>query len=94
MRMSKMGIKTRHHRGNDEALSQEILFQSTQLKRHAAGIYGLGNLLVRARNNIMNVIRKNLENYDCSEVSLPVIQPKSIWEASDRKSTRLNSSHL
>ena len=87
MRMSKMGIKTRHHRGNDEALSQEILFQSTQLKRHAAGIYGLGNLLVRARNNIMNVIRKNLENYDCSEVSLPVIQPKSIWEASGRWST-------
>ena len=64
MLMSKMGIKTRHHRGQDEALSQEILFQSTQLKRHAAGIYGMGNLLVRARNKIMEIIRKNLENYE------------------------------
>lgn len=94
MRMSKMGIKTRHHRGEDEALSQEILFQATQLKRHAAGIYGLGNLLVRARNNIMNIIRKNLENYDCSEVSLPVIQPKSLWEASGRWSTYSESKQM
>lgn len=87
MRMSKMGIKTRHHRGSDEALSQEILFQCTQLKRHSAGIYGLGNLLVRARNNIISIIRHNLETYECAEVSLPVIQPKSLWEASGRWDT-------
>ena len=94
MLMSKMGIKTRHHRGQDEALSQEILFQSTQLKRHAAGIYGMGNLLVRARNKIMEIIRKNLENYECSEVSLPIIQPKNIWEASGRWSTYADSKQM
>lgn len=94
MKMSKMGIKTRHHRGEDEALSQEILFQATQLKRHAAGIYGLGNLLVRARNNIMNIIRKNLEDYECSEVSLPVIQPKSLWEASGRWDTYTQNNQM
>lgn len=84
MKMSKMGIKTKHHRGTDEALSQEILFQATQLKRHAAGIYGLGNLLVRARNNIMKIIRHHLESYECAEVSLPIIQPKHLWEDSGR----------
>lgn len=94
MKMSKIGIKTRHHRGSDEALSQEILFQSTQLKRHAAGIYGLGNLLVRARNNIINIIRYHLESYECAEVSLPIIQPKSLWESSGRWNVYADSKQM
>lgn len=94
MKMSKMGIKTRHQRGKDEALSQEILFQSTQLKRHAAGIYGLGNLLVRARNNIVSVIRHNLEDYGCAEVSLPVIQPKNLWKESGRWDVYVDSKQM
>ena len=64
MRMRKMGIKTRHNRGNDEAISQEILFQAAQLKRHAAGIYGLGSFLVKARNKIMNINKSNLNDLD------------------------------
>lgn len=94
MRMSKMGIKTRHNRGNDEAVSQEILFQAAQLKRHAAGIYGLGSFLVKARNKVMNIIRTNLENYDCSEISLPIIQPKNLWENSGRWSTYVDSKQM
>ena len=91
MRMSKMGVKTRRERGNEEALSQEILLQSTQLKRHSSGIYGLGNLLVRARNKVIDIVRKNLEAYDCAEVSLPVIQPRFLWDASHRWDTYANS---
>ena len=56
MKMSKLGIKTRKERGDEEALSQEILFQSTQLKRHSSGIYGMGTLLVRARNKIIEIV--------------------------------------
>lgn len=84
MKMSKLGIKTRKERGSEEAMSQEILLQSTQLKRHSSGIYGLGTLLVKARNNIMDVIRRNLNSCDCAEISLPVIQPRFLWEASKR----------
>ena len=94
MKMSRMGIKTKKTRGTEEALSQEILFQATQLKRHAAGIYGLGNLLIRARNNIVNIIRRNLEAYDCIEVSLPIIQPKNLWEQSGRWSTYADSKQM
>lgn len=94
MRMTKMGIKTHHNRGDEEALSQEILFQATQLKRHSSGIYGLGNLLVRARNNIIDIVRKNLEAYDCAEISLPTIQPKNIWEESGRWKTYVDSKQM
>ncbi|PYG90209.1 prolyl-tRNA synthetase [Ruminiclostridium sufflavum DSM 19573] len=84
MKVSRLGLKTMKSRGTDESLAQEILFQSAQLKRHAAGIYGLGNMLVRTRNNIMNIIRSKLEKYECVEVSLPVLQPKQLWEESGR----------
>lgn len=84
MRIKRIGIKTKHSRGSEEALSQEILFQASQLKRHAAGIYGFGNFLIRARNKIVNIIRKNLEDFGCAEVSLPILQPKKLWEESGR----------
>lgn len=84
MKFSRMGIKTKHFRGKDEAISQEILFQASQLKRHAAGIYGFGNFLVRARNKLTEVIRRNLEEFGCFEVSLPVLQPKVLWQNSGR----------
>ena len=84
MRIKRIGIKTKHSRGNEEALSQEILFQASQLKRHAAGVYGFGNFLVRARNKIVDVMRKNLEEFGSAEVSLPVLQPKSLWKESGR----------
>lgn len=94
MKMRRMGIKTKHDRGCDEAISQEILFQASQLRRHAAGIYGLGNFLIRARNKVVDVIRETLEEFDCSEISLPIMQPKTIWESSGRWSTYVDSKQM
>ena len=45
--LSKMQQK---NTGNDESLVTEYAFQSTILKRHSAGIYGLGTVLTVARN--------------------------------------------
>ncbi|MFC3932368.1 hypothetical protein ACVR0S_00185 [Streptococcus dentapri] len=84
MRMKRLGIKTSYNRGEEEALSQEILIQSSQLKRHSAGIYGLGPLILKARNNVINIIKDTLEKYNCVEVSLPTLQPKQIWAESGR----------
>ena len=85
MRLSKAAILTSKERLNsDEMLSQQILFQGGLLKRYGAGIYGKHNLIVRAQANIEAVIRNILDKHDCIEVSLPLLQPKSIWEASGR----------
>lgn len=84
MRMKRMGLKSSHSRGTEEALSQEILIQCTQLRRHASGIYGLGNVLLKARNNVVEIVRNKLEEYECAEISLPIIQPKQLWMDSGR----------
>ena len=84
MRLSRGNFTTTRERISNETLSQQILFQSGQLKRYAAGIYGKNNLLVKAQANIENVIREVLEKYDCVEIVLPLLQPKSLWVESQR----------
>ena len=84
MRLSRGNFTTTRERVSNEILSQQILLQSGQLKRYATGIYGKNNLLVKAQANIENVIREVLEKYDCVEIVLPLLQPKSLWVESQR----------
>lgn len=84
MKLSRGNFVTTRERVSNETLSQQILFQSGQLKRYATGIYGKNNFLVKAQANIEQVIRQVLEKYGCIEVVLPIIQPKSLWEESKR----------
>ncbi len=84
MRLSRGNFTTNRERVSNEILSQQILLQSGQLKRYATGIYGKNNLLVKAQANIENVIREVLEKYDCIEIVLPLLQPKSLWVESQR----------
>ncbi|MBQ8749643.1 MAG: hypothetical protein IJZ29_04175 [Clostridia bacterium] len=84
MKFSKSGMRIEKKRGNDESRSTEFCFQSSILKRHGAGIYGLGTILVMARNKLMEVIRKKLNKYDACEICLPVVQLKQFWVESGR----------
>lgn len=84
MKVSRLGLKTLKTRGSDEEVYQEMLFQSRQLKRNAQGIYSLGPVLTIARNNLVDHLRKKMNSYDANEVSLPIIQPRIIWDKSNR----------
>lgn len=85
MRLSRGSIATAKNRlVSDEMLSQQILLQSGQVKRYAAGIYAKNTFLVKAQANIEKVIRTTLEKYDCVEVVMPLLQPKALWESSGR----------
>lgn len=87
MKLSRTGAKFSKSRGSSESVSNEILFQCSQLKRHAAGIYGFGHFLVKARNKLIEIIRNNLENFGCAEISLPILQPELLWKNSGRFET-------
>lgn len=82
MRLSRGNFATFREQVNTEPLSQQLLLQSNQLKKYGTGIYGKNHLLVKAQENIEAVIRKTLDFYDCVEISLPLLQPKSIFEKS------------
>lgn len=84
MRLSRGCFSTTRERCSYETLSQQVLQQSGQVKRYSSGIYAKNNFFVKAQANIESIIREVLEKYDCIEVSFPLLQPKSIWEASGR----------
>jgi len=84
MKLSKVPFKTSKTRGSDEFNSVEILFQTGQIKRHSAGIYGFGNLMTRAMNKTIDLVRFYMDKYDGVEVSCPLAQAKSLWVASGR----------
>ncbi|MGN1227698.1 MAG: aminoacyl--tRNA ligase-related protein [Christensenellales bacterium] len=94
MKFSKSGMRIEKKRGNDESLSTEYAFQSSILKRHSAGIYGLGTLLVIARNKLIDIIRKNFNKYDACEICLPIVQPKQFWVESNRWDKYVSSGEM
>ncbi|MEC7270643.1 MAG: aminoacyl--tRNA ligase-related protein, partial [Chloroflexota bacterium] len=50
----------------------------------SAGIFSFTPMGWRVVNNIKKVINEEMENINCLEANLPVIQPSSIWEQSGR----------
>lgn len=84
MKLSKVPFKSSKSRGEEEFKSVEILFQSGQLKRTSAGIYSIGPLLLRSFDKATRLAKKILNKYGAIEVSLPELQPKTIWQQSGR----------
>ena len=94
MSHSALNISKNRINSADESLATRILLQSGLLYRYSAGIYGKHNLLVLAQEKINNVVRNVLGKYGCVEVSLPLLQPKQIWEQSGRWSDYCNSGQM
>lgn len=84
MKMSRMGSVTKKTRADNDNKMMELLVQAGQVKQVGAGIYSYGTVLLKVRQNLENFIRAKLEKYDCVEVSLPTLQPRQLWDSSNR----------
>lgn len=85
MKLSKSGLKNIKLNNNEDMFAvQQILLDSGQLKQYASGVFGLGNILIKAKQNIENIIRDEFDKNDLVEIYLPTIQPKETWERSGR----------
>lgn len=85
MRLSKLNIKKINLNNVDENYSvQDILMKLGELYQFESGIYGYGNIWNKIQRNIENIIIDELDKADCIQVDFPILQPKKIWEQSDR----------
>ena len=85
MRLSNLGIGTMRVNKLDEMYpAQDMLMQSGQLVQYGTGIMGYGTVPLLVKRNVEDVIRKCLNEAGLAEVQLPTIQPKEIWEKSER----------
>lgn len=68
-----------------EAISHKLLIRAGFIDRQvSAGIYSFLPLGWRAHKKIENIIREEMEAIGGQEVFLPTLQPKELWDRSDR----------
>ncbi len=85
MRLSRLNIKKINLDDIDESYAgQDILMKLGELYQYESGIYGYGNLWTKIERNVENIIIEELDNIGCIQVEFPKLQPKKIWEQSNR----------
>ena len=67
-----------------EVISHKILLKGGYIKQIAAGVYTYLPLAYRIIKKIENIIREELDNIGCSELLMPALQPRDLWNESGR----------
>ena len=85
MRLSKLNIKKINLNDIDKNYSaQDILLKLGELYQFESGIYGYGNIWSKMEKKVEEIIADVLDQNDCIQVEFPKLQPKKIWEQSNR----------
>jgi len=85
MKYSKLFAKTlRRAPKGAEAISHQLLAKAGFIDQLAAGIYSFLPLGWRVHRKIENIIREEMNAIGGQEVFLPTLQPKPLWEETDR----------
>jgi prolyl-tRNA synthetase len=67
-----------------ETASHQLLLRAGYMRQHAAGIFSLLPLGQRTAAKIEAIIRREMDAIGGQEVSMPVVQPASIWQETGR----------
>ena len=87
MKVSQIGLISKKIDELDEQFPvQDMLVKTGQIDQFSSGIYAYGHVPYLLKKNIDAVISNVLSKYDCAEISLPILQPESIWIESGRLS--------
>lgn len=85
MKVSQIGLISKKITKLDEQFPvQDMLIQTGQLDQFGSGVYAYGHIPYLVKKNIDQIICDVLSKYNCSEISLPILQPESIWIESGR----------
>ncbi len=88
MKLSRLNIKKINFNDVDKNYSgQDILMKLGELYQFESGIYGYGNLWTKLERIVENIIIEELDKVGCIQVEFPKLQPKKIWEQSNRWDT-------
>ena len=85
MKLSKLNIKKINLSDISEKYSaQDILMKLGELYQFESGIYGYGKIWKKLQRIVENIIIEELDKVDCIQVEFPILQPRKIWEQSNR----------
>ena len=85
MKLSKLNIKKINFKDIDMNYSgQDILMKLGELYQFESGIYGYGNIWTKLERKVEDIIIDELDKAGCVQVEFPKLQPKKVWEQSNR----------
>ncbi len=88
MRLSNLNIKKINLSDVDKSYQgQDILLKLGELYQFESGIYGYGNLWTKLERIVEDIIIDELDKAGCIQVEFPKLQPRKIWDQSNRWET-------
>jgi len=85
MKQSRLFVPTLKEAPSDAVIiSHQLLLRAGFIKQVAAGIYTYLPLGKRVLNKIETIVREEHTKIDCSELLMPALQPKELWDQSGR----------
>ena len=88
MRLTNLNIKKINLNDVEQNYSgQDILMKIGELYQYESGIYGYGNLWTKLERKVEDIIIDELDKVGCIQVEFPKLQPKKIWDQSNRWNT-------
>lgn len=85
MRQSQLFTKTRKEAPKDEvSKNAELLIRAGYIHKEMAGVYAFLPLGLRVLNNIVGIIRDEMDKIGGQEIFLTALQDKNVWEKSGR----------
>lgn len=88
MKLNDLSIKKiRLSEVDNNYSGQDILMKLGELYQYESGIYGYGNLWTKLERTVENIIIEELDKVGCIQVEFPKLQPKKVWEQSNRWET-------
>ncbi len=88
MRLSTYSIQTRKEVPNDaEMASHQVMLRAGLIRQHVAGVYSYLPMGWHVLQNIMTIVREEMDAIGCHEFYLPALSPRELWETSGRWNT-------
>src|ERR1035437_8320167 len=85
MRQSKLFTKTRREAPSDEvSKNAQLLIRAAYIHKEVAGVYSYLPLGLRTLNNIVQVIREEMNAIGGQELYLTALQDPNVWKKSGR----------
>ena len=67
-----------------EITSHALMVRAGLIRKLAPGIYTYGPLALKAIRKVEKVIREELDRRGCQELLMPMVQPRELWEETNR----------
>lgn len=85
MKLSNNFTKTlREAPADEEARNAKLLIQAGFIHKEMAGVYAYLPFGLRVIENIKTIVREEMNNIGGQEVAMTALQPKDLWEKTDR----------